>query len=557
MTDLSILIPARGEMFLAQTVRDLVANTEADTEIIVVMDGYWADPPIPQHPQVTVLHFPESVGQRAATNAAARIAEGKYLMKVDSHCAFDRGFDRIMLENIQPNWTMVPVMRNLHAFDWVCPNDHRRYQGPSGPCTVCGEPTTMDIVWIAKPSPQSTAFCFDPEPRFQYFSEYKHRPEGKGDLTETMSLQGSCFMLSRDKYFELGVCDESFGSWGSQGIEVACKTWLSGGRVIVDHRTWYAHLFRTQGGDFSFQYPISHSDQEYAKNKARDLFFNNAWPKQIRPLSWLVKKFWPVPGWTDKDLAMISGEGEVSAVPSAAPSVGVLYYTDNRLNPVIFNAAQRQLKRSVNGHRLVSVSLQPTAFGENIVIPLERGYPAMFRQILAGLEALDSDVVFFTEHDVLYHPSHFKFVPSRGDVFYYNTNVYKVAYPDGRALHYDCQQLSGLAASRDLLLEHFRRRVANTEAALARYGDTREFRNWIRRQGFEPGTHGRAERVDDYKAESWRSEFPNIDIRHDQNLTPSRWSQDQFRNQRYCRGWIESDSIPGWGNAADLMRGLG
>jgi len=57
-------------------------------------------------------------------------------------------------------------------------------------------------------------------------------------------------MLTREKYWELNICDESLGSWGSQGIEVACKTWLSGGKCLVNHSTWYAHMFRTQGGDF-------------------------------------------------------------------------------------------------------------------------------------------------------------------------------------------------------------------------------------------------------------------------------------------------------------------
>jgi hypothetical protein len=40
-----------------------------------------------------------------------------------------------------------------------------------------------------------------------------------------------------------------------------------------------------------------------AKKKAKDLFFNGHWDKQIHPVSWLVEKFWPVDHWTDKDLA--------------------------------------------------------------------------------------------------------------------------------------------------------------------------------------------------------------------------------------------------------------
>jgi hypothetical protein len=43
------------------------------------------------------------------------------------------------------------------------------------------------------------------------------------------------------------------------------------------------------------------------------------------------------------------------------------------------------------------------------------------------------------------------------------------------------------------------------------------------------------------------SEEPNIDIRHGRNLTATRWSKSQFRNQRYTKGWTEAGEVPGWG----------
>lgn len=307
--DLSILIPCRNEMFLAKTVEDILQNIEADTEIIIVQDGQWSDPGVPQHERVNMIYVPETIGQRAATNMACKLSKAKYVMKLDAHVSVKKGFDRVMLDAFKEIGdsvtTMVPVMRNLHAFDWVCPDGHRRYQSPSGPCKQCGKDTTRDVVWIAKERPESRSFCFDSEPHFQYFNDYTKREGYGGDLTETMSIQGSCFMMPRQMYWDLNVCDENFGSWGSQGIEVSCKTWLSGGRVLVNHRTWYAHLFRTQGGDFSFPYPQDEKKVQAAKAKAREMFFKNKWDKSILPLSWLVEKFWPVKGWTDEDLAKL------------------------------------------------------------------------------------------------------------------------------------------------------------------------------------------------------------------------------------------------------------
>jgi len=309
MTDLSILIPSRNEMFLARTIKDILEHIEGNTDVITILDGQWAEPEIPIHPKVTVVYHKESIGQRAACNEAAKLSDAKYLMKVDAHCSFDQGFDVKLMADMNDNWTVVPTMRNLWAFDWKCPKcGMRTYQGVT-PIKCANEKcdsTTFDrkMIWKAKESPRSNSYCFDSEPHFQYFKDFEKRPEYKEQLettglTETMSLQGSCFMLTKEKWFDLNICDEEFGSWGSQGIEVAVKTWLSGGRVIVNHKTYYAHMFRTKGGDFGFPYNLSGKQVEYAKKRAHDIFIENKWDKQIYPLSWLIKKFWPIPGWNE------------------------------------------------------------------------------------------------------------------------------------------------------------------------------------------------------------------------------------------------------------------
>lgn len=309
---LSILIPARNEEFLVRTIEDILEHSEAETEVIAVLDGKWAEPSIPQDPRVNVIYVPESVGQRAATNLAAKLAKGKYVAKVDAHCAFDQGFDRKMIEAFEKagdNTIVVPVMKNLHAFDWKCYHcGWKKYQGPTP--TECGDCKKTDrikkkIIWQPRRGVNSTSYCFDSEPHFQYFREYTKRPEYleqlKTGLTETMSLQGSFFMSTRENYWKLKLSDEAFGSWGNQGIELACKMWLSGGKVLVNHNTWYAHLFRTQGGDFVPHY-LGERAVGVTKDKVKEAVFQGKLPHQIHPVSWLLKKFWPVPGWTEEDL---------------------------------------------------------------------------------------------------------------------------------------------------------------------------------------------------------------------------------------------------------------
>ena len=530
--DLSILIPSRNEEFLARTVEDLLASIEGDTEILIGLDGQWAMPQIPDHPKVTILHYSESIGQRAITNQLARLSSAKYVMKVDAHCAFDKGFDVKMMADMQDNWTMVPVMKNLHAFDWVCPDGHRRYHSAEGPCKECGKPTHKEIVWIAKGSPNSTSYCFNTEPKFNYFGEFKKRPEYKKDmeekqLTESMSLQGSCFMMTRQKYWELNICDEAFGSWGSQGIEVAVKTWLSGGKVMCSHKTWYAHLFRTQQG-FGFPYHLSGNQVENAKKKAKDLFFKANWDKAIYPLSWLLEKFWPVPGWTQKDLADLKGE----------PSKGILYYSDNQLNMKFAGTIRNQIAKS--GLPITSVTLKPTNFGRNIHLPGERGYKQMFKQIITGLEAMTENIVYFCEHDVLYHPKHFEFTPTNPHKFYYNGNYYFLRLNDGFSVHYDVSPLSGLVVFRETAIKHFRERLEMIEQLGENYKPLH--------MGFEPFTQNRIKWKFWCQVEVFLPEFPNIDICHNDNTTWKRWDQKHFIKKP--KFWEETKdyTIPGWDN---------
>jgi hypothetical protein len=366
-------------------------------------------------------------------------------------------------------------------------------------CAQCGKPTTHDIVWIAKTNPQSIAYRFDSTMHFQYWNDWGKLQ--KGDLTETMSIQGSCFMVTRDKYWELDLCSEKFNSWGQQGVEVACKTWLSGGKVMVNRKTWYAHMFRTQGGDFSFPYENPQSKVNENREMTRELFQHNNWDKAKHSFDWLLQKFNP-PDWVNDK-----------------PTVGILYYTDNCL-PI--RLAKRCRTSLSVGLPITSVSLKPMYFGKNIHFNGVRGKATMYKQILAGLEAMTEDVVFFCEHDVIYHPSHFEFIPEKKDVFYYNKNSWRVR-DDGFAVYYDHKSTSQLCAYRELLIKEYRERVR-------REG-----------QGYEPGTRSiRRGGYSDNGSEYFSSKEPNIDIRHGVNLTASRWSQDRFRDKSTCQNWKES-----------------
>lgn len=311
MAELSVIIPGRQEEWFARTVADVLTNARGDTEVIAVCDASWPDPPLRDHPKLTVLHFTEPVGQRGGFNMGARVSRAKYVMKLDAHSAVDEGFDVKLsapYEDGRLGWdvTTIPRLYNLYVYNWECVQcKWTTYQGARPPeCPKCKATEFVKaVVWRPRRSRRTDFARFDSELHFQYWQQYDSRQESKAELAEVMSSVGACFFMRRDRFWAQGGLDETHGFWGQFGTEVACKAWLSGGRQVVNKTTWYSHYFRVNHA--GFPYPISGNAQERARIYSRDLWRNNKWPLQVRPLSWLVKKFWPVPGWTDDSLAAL------------------------------------------------------------------------------------------------------------------------------------------------------------------------------------------------------------------------------------------------------------
>lgn len=193
----------------------------------------------------------------------------------------------------------------------------------------------------------------------------------------------------------------------------------------------------------------------------------------------------------------------------------ILYYTCNTHDPEIEMMCRKQLLKI--GLPIISVSLNKEIdFGDvRIVLKGERSPEMMLKQIIAGLEASEG-FVFLAENDVLYHPSHFI---EHEDKFYFNTNVWKWKWGTDLVVWTDdLQQLSGLSGKKDLLLNYFKSKG--------------EFNRHYEPKG----------------GENYMSEFPNIDIRHDKNITKSKWSPDDFRNKKYAKGFKEDliTNLKGW-----------
>src|SRR3972149_7604845 len=228
---------------------------------------------------------------------------------------------------------------------------------------------------------------------------------------------------------------------------------------------------------------------------------------------------------------------------------GCIYYTDNRLNPVIMEVCQKQLRKAFDG-KIVSVSLKPMDFGTNIYIEgLIPSYFTMLRQIVTALEVSSSDVVFFTEHDVLYHPSHFEFTLTFGDVYYYNTNDWRWDYPKDRLINYDgLTSLSMMCCNRQLALMQYKKRL-NRVLKDGLYNKEGKEPEWARKWGYEPGRK-RTKRggFSDEKSDTWKSKYPNIDIRHNRTFSRRKVTLEEFKHKPDTKSWRETslDKIDGW-----------
>ncbi len=221
---------------------------------------------------------------------------------------------------------------------------------------------------------------------------------------------------------------------------------------------------------------------------------------------------------------------------------GIIYYTHNKCQERILLTCRKQLQKCADlyGMPIVSVSLFPIPFGNNVVMDMDSSELSMFKQILKALETIDTDIVFHAEHDVLYHPSHFEFTPPREDTYYFNINVWSVNASDGQALFYEGMRMtSGLVANRQILIEGYKRKIYWSE----KDGFSR------RRIGFEPGRRLSSEtRKDDYPWENFKSAYPNVDIKHDDNITRKRFQLSDYRcAERIKDSFTLADEIPHWG----------
>jgi glycosyltransferase involved in cell wall biosynthesis len=260
--DLSVIIPAHKEPYLQRTVDLLHDTAKGPIDVIVVLDDYWPDEPLTK---CTWIHAAREIGMRTAINMAVSQSRARYIMKCDGHCLFKKHWDAILKRDYEPNYVIVPVLYGLKVDKEPWARWGRR----------------REFFSINKQSFRGTNW-----------PEYAERCKDQ-KLCDLMTFQGSCWFMERAWFDKIGGEDDvNYANGGREAQEISIKTWLGGGRCVLDRNLWYAHWRKPREHS-----TIRRANRDKSKKYVMKTYMNDP------AFAELIERFKPVPTWHDEGLA--------------------------------------------------------------------------------------------------------------------------------------------------------------------------------------------------------------------------------------------------------------
>ncbi len=217
----------------------------------------------------------------------------------------------------------------------------------------------------------------------------------------------------------------------------------------------------------------------------------------------------------------------------------VLYYTANTLKEPFATKVREVLWNAKGESPLISVSQKPLNYGKNIIVNLPHAYLSIYKQILIGAKATETEYLALAEDDCLYSKEHFLFRP-KSDEFAFDMarwSIYSWSNPPIFSLKYRHSN-STLIAPTKLL-------VNALEERFAKFPD--ESKIDIRLFG-EPGRYERQLGVTVQKTCDYTSNCPCITFSHPEAIGY------QYLGNRKKLGEIKAYDIPFWGKAEDIIK---
>jgi len=292
----SIIIPARNEQFLVPTVADVLSKARGDIEVIAVLDGYWPNPMPADHPNLRLLHVAPARGMRPGITAAARMATGDFIMKLDGHCMVAEGFDeQLKADYLEDDWILTPRRYPLDAENWTIEEGNPKYP--------------IDYEYLSYPFER-----LDDPTCGLHGTFWTARRDARKDimLDEDMSSQGSCWFMSRSNWERITPLRvDLFGNFYGESQEIGLQTQMRGGAMMRTKNTWYAHL--RKGKKYGRGYALGAEGHRRGAYAMLRMCMLNEWPGQTKTLQSLVERFMPVPGWpADLDKCFAEAKARIS-----------------------------------------------------------------------------------------------------------------------------------------------------------------------------------------------------------------------------------------------------
>ncbi len=274
---LSLIIPSRKERWLTQTINELLSRAEGEVEIIVGFDGVSQE--LPDDPRIkSFLHGDEhkSIGMRDTINKAVEMAEGEYIMKIDGHCMVGPGYDLKLIADCQDDWVVVPRRYRLDVDKWEIIEDGR---------------PPVDYMFVAYPYERPGDMTCGLHGDIWKIRDHEEL------IDDLMTFQGSCYFMKKSYWVPLD--SSKYGPFTHESQEISMRAWLSGGRVVVNKKTWYAHLHKGKqwGTGYGFsnaQWKAWGEDHEKGRVYAIDYWLTTQ--DYEHDFEWLINKFWNFSG---------------------------------------------------------------------------------------------------------------------------------------------------------------------------------------------------------------------------------------------------------------------
>lgn len=270
---LSVIIPSRTEVYLNNTIRDVLKNATGKIEILPVLDGYEPEELVEDN-RVRYIRIPKAdiMQKRHCVNKAVAESKGEYVMSLDAHCMVAPGFDTQLVKDHQSNWVQIPRRNRLDAMNWCLQEQY------------------------GKPPIDYEYFMFRPLARGESLHGFKWdertRERANIMIDDTLEFQGSCWFMTKEWFNKNGFMQiEGYRGWGQEAEEVGLKTRLNGGEVKTNKNTWYAHLHK--GSTYGRMYHMNQSEQKKSYAYSRKVWLEDN--KDF--FASVIEKFIPIPGW--------------------------------------------------------------------------------------------------------------------------------------------------------------------------------------------------------------------------------------------------------------------